>query len=243
MSTLSKREQLKASQELTTNTNPAKKFYKWESENKKFSYYLKGETKEESKNVLVDLPFRFVTLGRPLFCVKGFNEKLKLGLYSNEVRSVKEEMTVRYFDKNQPIIAKGIWEDVKDLANNVGGKYHLSIYGYDLDSKEIINIDVKGNGIGEWGNLFKRSSARLADEIVIVKGYKDGKTGAVKYTYPTFELERAVSDDELDEVIEALDTLKAYHTEYFKNKGAIDIEETDLKETIDNDEIQDDLEF
>ena len=70
MSTLSKREQLKASQELTTNTNPAKKFYKWESENKTFSYYHKGETKEESKNVLVDLPFRFVTLGRPLFFVK-----------------------------------------------------------------------------------------------------------------------------------------------------------------------------
>jgi hypothetical protein len=153
MSTLSKREQLKASQELTTNTNPAKKFYKWESENKTFSYYHKGETKEESKNILIDLPFRFVTLGRPLFCVKGFNEKLKLGLYSNEVRSVKDEMTVRYFDKNQPIIAKGIWEDVKGPADNVGGKYHLSIYGYDLDNKEIINIDVKGNGIGEWGNL------------------------------------------------------------------------------------------
>ena len=243
MSTLSKRDQLKASQELTTNTNPAKKFYKWESENKTFSYFQKGETKEESKNVLVELPFRFVTLGRPLFCVKGFNEKLKLGLYSNEVRSVKDEMTVRYFDKNQPVIAKGIWEDVKGLADNVGGKYHLSIYGYDLDSKEIINIDVKGHGIGEWGNLFKRSSARLADEIVIVKGYKDGKTGAVKYTYPTFELERAVSDDELDEVIEALDTLKSFHTEYFKNKNVEPIEETDLKETIDNDEIQDDLEF
>jgi hypothetical protein len=241
MSTLSKREQLKASQELTTNTNPAKKFYKWESENKTFSYYHKGETKEESKNVLVDLPFRFVTLGRPLFCVKGFNEKLKLGLYSNEVRSVKDEMTVRYFDKNQPIIAKGIWEDVKGLADNVGGKYHLSIYGYDLDNKEIIKIDVKGNGIGEWGNLFKRSSARLADEIVIVKGYKDGKTGAVKYTYPTFELERAVSDDELDEVIEALDTLKSFHTEYFKNKNVEPIEE---ENTIDeSQEDEEDLEF
>lgn len=215
----SKREQLRNAQELTTNKNPAKKFYKWESEHKKFSYYLKGETKEESKNVLVDLPFKFVTLGRPLFCVKGFNEKLNLGLYSNEVRSVKDEMTVRYFDKNQPIIAKGVWADVKGLADNVGGKYHLSIYGYDLENKEIINIDVKGNGIGEWGELFKKCSSRLADEIVLVKGYKDGKKGNVKFTYPTFELERVISDDELDEVIDALDVLKKYHNEYFKNKG------------------------
>jgi hypothetical protein len=236
MSTLSKRDQLKASQELTTNTNPAKKFYKWESENKTFSYFLKGETKAENKNVLVDLPFRFVTLGRPLFCVKGFNEKLKLGLYSNEVRSVKDEMTVRYFDKNQPVIAKGTWEEVKGLADNVGGKYHLSIYGYDLDNKEIINIDVKGNGIGEWGNLFKKCSSRLADEVVIVKGYKDGKTGAVKYTYPTFELERVVSDDELDDVIEALDVLKAYHTEYFKNKNVEPIVEDSIEEDFLGDE-------
>lgn len=235
----SKREQLKASQELQQNTNPAKKFYKWESENKTFSYYQKAEKKEESKNVLVDLPFRFVTLGRPLFCVKGFNEKLKLGLYSNEVRSVKDEMIVRYFDKNQPIIAKGVWADVKGLADNVGGKYHLSIYGYDLDNKEIINIDVKGNGIGEWGELFKKCSNRLADEIVVVKGYKDGKTGAVKYTYPTFELERVISDDELDEVIEALDVLKKYQTEHFKNKGVVEeiVETDDLPTPTEDDDL------
>jgi len=240
MSTLSKREQLRASQELQQNTNPAKKFYKWESEHKKFSYY----DKETKTNIPVDLPFRFVTLGRPLFCVKGFNEKLNLGLYSNEVRSVKDEMTVRYFDKNQPIIAKGIWADVKEKADVVGGKYHLSIYGYDLENKEIINIDVKGNGIGEWGELFKKCSTRLADEIVITKGFKEGKKGSVKFTYPTFELERAVSDEELDEVIDALDVLKKYHTEYFKNKGVVEAEPA-LEEVVSEEEIlnQDDLDF
>lgn len=238
MSTLSKREQLKASQELQQNTNPAKKFYKWESEHKKFSWY----DKETKANIPIDLPFRFVTLGRPLFCVKGFNEKLNIGLYSNEVRSVKDEMTVRYFDKNQPIIAKGVWADVKEKADIVGGKYHLSIYGYDLENKEIINIDVKGNGIGEWGELFKKCSTRLADEIVICKGFKDGKKGSVKYTYPTFELERSISDDELDEVIDALEVLKKYQSEYFKIKGSIEVEES-IEETIDNDEPQDDLDF
>ena len=214
MSNLSKREQLRTSQEIQQNTNPAKKFYKWVGEHKKFSWY----DKETKTNTLVDLPFRFVTLGRPLFCVKGFNEKLNIGLYSNEVRSVKDEMTVRYFDKNQPIIAKGVWADVKEKADVAGGKYHLSIYGYDLESKEIINIDVKGNGIGEWGELFRKCSSRLADEVVIVKGFKEGKKGSVNFTYPTFELERAVSDDELDEVIDALDVLKKFHAEYFKGK-------------------------
>lgn len=214
MSELSKREQLKKSQDLTKSSNPVKKFLKWESENKQFSYYV-SETKE---NVMVDLPLRFVTLGRPLFCVKGFNDKLKLALYSNEVRTVKDEMTVRYFDKNQPIIAQGVWADVKEKSDSVGGKYHLSVYGYDLDAKEIINVDIKGNGIGEWGELFKKCSSRLADEIVISKGYKEGKTGSVKYTYPTFELERVITDEELDDVLDALDILKAYQSEYFKGK-------------------------
>ena len=214
MSNLSKREQLRASQEIQQNTNPAKKFYKWVDEHKKFSWY----EKDTKTNILVDLPFRFVTLGRPLFCLKGYNEKIKQGIYSNEVRSVKDNMTVRYFDKNQEIIAQGVWADVKDKAYFVGAKYHLSIYGYDLESKEIINIDIKGNGIGEWGDLFKKCSSRLADEVVIVKGFKEGKTGNVRYTFPTFELERAVSDDELDEVIDALDVLKKFHAEYFKGK-------------------------
>lgn len=236
MSNLSKREQLRSSQELQKSTNPAKKIYKWVGEHKKFSYYIK-ETKE---NVLVDLPLRFLTLGRPLFCVKGYNEKLSLGLYSNEVRSVKDEMVVRYFDKNQPIIAKGVWADVKEKAGNVGGKYHLSVYGYDLENKEIINLEIKGNGIGEWGDLFKKCSSRLADEIVIVKGFKDGKKGNVKYTYPIFELERSVSDDELDEVINALDELKKYHAEYFKNKGIEDVAD-DAPAIID--ETDDDLAF
>lgn len=233
MNATRKRDLLKASQDLVKATNPAKKFFKWESENKTMSYYHKGETKEESKNVFVDLPFRFVTLGRPLFCVKGFDDNLNLGLYSNEVRTVKDEMVVRYFDKKQPEIARGIWADVKDKADNVGGKYHLSIYGYDLIAKEIINIDVKGNGIGEWGELFKKSSNRLADEVVIIKGYKEGKKGIVKYTYPTFELERVINDEELDEVIEALETLKKYQNEYFKTStkaGENEIEVVDTEE-------------
>jgi hypothetical protein len=233
MSNLSKREQLRASQELSRNVNPAKKFYKWESENKTFSHY----EKETKKNILIDLPFRFVTLGRPLFCVKGFNEKLKIGIYSNEVRSVNDEMTVRYFDKNQPIIAKGVWADVKEKADVVGGKYHLSIYAYDLENHEIINIDIKGLGIGEWGELFKKNSQRLADEIVIVNGFKDGKKGSVRFTYPTFNLERVISDDELDEVIDALEVLKEFHKEYLKGK----VQEEPINSTEDISDIDPDV--
>jgi hypothetical protein len=224
MNNVSKRDQLRSSQDFNRNVNPAKKFFKWESESKAFSYY----DPETKLKVLYQLPFKFVTLGRPLFCIKGFNEKLNLGIYSNEVRSVHDEIVVRYFDKNQPLIAKGVWAEVKGIADNVGGKYHLSIYAYDLEIKEIINIDVKGMGIGEWGDLFKKNSTRIADEIIIVNKFKEGKKGSVKYTYPTFELERSVSDDELDDVINALDELKKYHFEYFLKNKKTEIKEDDI---------------
>jgi hypothetical protein len=206
------REQLKNAQGLEQIKNPAQKFYKWESEKKCFSYY-ESETKT---NILVDLPLSFVTLGRPLFCVKGYNEKLKKGIYSNEVRTVKDILTVKYFDKNLPIIASGTWEEVKTPADAVDGKYHLSIYGYDLVNKEIINLSVKGNGIGEWSELYKRNSQRMSDEIVIVKEFKEGKKGSVNYTYPSFNLERVITDAELEEVFNALGVLNKYLDKYLK---------------------------
>jgi hypothetical protein len=235
MSTPSKRDLLKKEQNLTQNTNPAKKFYKWESDNKTFSWYNK-ETKE---NVLTKLPFEFVTLGKPLITVKGFNEKLNKGIFSNEVQTVNDELTVRYFDKNIDPIAIGKWNDIKDTVDAKGAKFHLSIYGYDLKTKEIINISIKGMGVGEWYELQKSWSHRLADEIVQVKSYKEGKTGKNEYTYPAFNLLRSITDEELDVVFDALANLKTFLKEYLSKSG------NELKEDINDveEEPEDDLEF
>lgn len=238
MSTTDRRQALKEAQNLSQNTNPAKKFYKWESTNKCFSYFDK-EKGEKGENVLSPLPFKFVTLGRPLFCVKGYNEPNNCGIYSNEVRSVNDQLTVRMFDKSKSTIAKGTWKEVKDACVAKGGKYHLSIYAYDLVAQEIINISIKGLGIQEWGNLYRKCSNRLADEIVSVNGYIDGKKGATKFTYPKFELERVLSDLEIEPVFDALDELNLYLKAYLVKAEPI-VHEVDLE----NSGIEeDDLEF
>lgn len=239
MSTLSKRDLLKKEQNLTSNTNPAKKFYKWESDNKTFSFY----NKEKKENILIKLPFEFVTLGRPLVTVKGYNSKLKKGIYSNEVQSVNDELTVRYFDKNIDPIASGKWNDIKDTVDAKGAKYHLSIYGYDLKSKEIINISIKGMGVGKWYELQKNWGQRLADEIVEIKSYKDGKSGSNDFTYPVFSLKRSISDTELDEVLDALAALKGFLKEYFAKNGVEINDDDELKPIEPEIETDDDLEF
>jgi hypothetical protein len=237
MSTLDRRQALKDAQNLASNTNPAKKYYKWESTNKCFSYFDK-EKGEKGENVLVKLPFRFVTLGRPLFNVKGYNEPNNCGIWSNEVRSVNDHLTVKMFDKLKTTIAEGTWKEVKDACVSKGGKYHLSIYGFDLETQEIINISIKGLGIQEWGSLYRKCSGRLADEIVIVNGYIDGKKGATKFTYPKFELERSLSDSEIDPVFDALDELNIYLEKYLKapkTEPAVELAEQEVDE--------DDLDF
>lgn len=234
----SRREQLKSAQNLSNNTNPAKKFYKWESDNKCFSYFDK-EKGEKGENVLVPLPFRFVTLGRPLFCIKGYNEPNNCGIFSNEVRSVNDKLTVKLFDKSKTEIASGTWKEIKDTCVSKGGKYHLSIYAYDLDNNEIINISIKGLGVQEWGNLYRKCSNRLSDEIVIVKGYADGVKGKTKFTYPTFEMDRVTSDSEVESVFDALDELNSYLDKYLVSKHDTVIEEPEENE----DDISDDLEF
>ena len=229
----SKRDLLRKEQNLSSNTNPAKKYYKWESDNKVFSYY----DKEKEENILVKLPFKFVTLGRPLITVKGFDQKIEKWMYSNEVQSVNDELIVKYFDKNLDEIARGKWNDIKEKVDSKGGKYHLSIYGYDLETKEIINISIKGLGVGEWFTLQKDWGQRLADEIVCVKSYKDGLKGKTKFTYPSFTLERSISDDELDLVLDSLTELKNYLKEYLENKGQNlkEIEEEPTEEPIEED--------
>lgn len=225
MSTLSKRDLLKKEHDLDLNTNPAKKFFKWESDNKTFSYY----DKEEKENVLIELPLEFVLIGKPLIAIKGYNSKLKKWFYSNEVQSINDELTVRYYDKNIDPIAVGKWKDIKETVDVKGAKYHLSIYGYNLIQKEIINISIKGLGVGEWYDLQKNWGNRLADEIVSIKSYKDGKSGSNSFTYPSFSLKRSISDDELDEVFDALTTLKSYLKKYFVNYG-INVNEIEVVE-------------
>lgn len=200
---------------LNVQTNPTKRFYKWDSTNKQFTYY----DKEKKENVPAGLPFCFVLLDRPLICVNGYNEPANCGITSNEVRSVKDEIVVRMFDNAKTVIAKGGWNDIKDACVAKGGKYHLSIYGYDLATDEIVNVSVKGMGVGEWGDFFRKNSRRTIDEIVVVKAFKEGKKGSVKFTYPTFSLERSLSDAENEKVEQAYATLRSYLDGYLA-KGA-----------------------
>lgn len=165
-----------------TNTNPAKKFLEWRSNEKCFSYY----DKDKKENVMVELPLQFVILEH-YHTVKGWNDESESGIFSNEVWSIgTEEMNVRSFKGGN--IAKGIYKDVRERIRGAGGHYARSIYAVTPDL-EIINISLKGSGVASYSSFINDfGDHNFTKNWIKVTGAKEEKKGSVKYSTPIFEV-------------------------------------------------------
>lgn len=211
----------------TPESNPAKKFLSWKSNDKCFSYFDKeiaeGLTDPEEikakANVAVKLPFKFLVLDE-LASVKGWSDSLTGSIVSNEVKFIsKEPMTVKAFHKNakgektSTEIAKGLYKEIKEKINSAGAKYHKSIYIM-LEDGTMANIQLKGAAVQKWGEFTQRSKKRLVDEWVVVEKALDGKKGAVEFTTPEFKFLRSISDAEAEQADEVFNILEAYLKTY-----------------------------
>jgi len=211
-------------------TNPAKKFIDWKSNDKCFNYYDK-ETKE---NVALPLPFKFLVLDE-LHTVKGWNDASQSAIYSNEVKWIsKEIMNVKPFKGNE--IAKGLYKDIKEKVKSAGAHYVKSIYVM-LEDGSIANLQLKGASCQSYGDFTAKTRSRLTDEWVEVANFVEGKKGAVKYTTPEFKFKKSISDAEADLADEAFNTLEAYLKTYLTKADPINIE------VVDEEIVDDDLEF
>ena len=105
----------------TESKNPAEQFLTWSSTNKCLSYY----DKKNSKEVFIKLPFSFLTLAERT-TVKGFDKKNNIGIYSNEIKYLNENLKVKNFKSRN--IAEGIWNDISSDVDKAGGKFAKSIY-------------------------------------------------------------------------------------------------------------------
>ena len=206
----------------TPQSNPATKFIDWKSNEKQFSYY----DKEKSENVLIPLPFKFLVLDE-LHTVKGWNDATESAIFSNEVKFIsKEVMTVKPFKGNE--IAKGLYKDIKEKIQAAGAHYVKSIYIM-LEDGSLANLQLKGSAVQEWGEFTKKTRNRLPDEWVVVKSFKEGKKGAVKFTMPEFCFERSLSEGEAEMADEAFDILEAYLKAYLVKAEPI-IEDIEVNE-------------
>jgi len=197
----------------------AQRYFEWDSESGQFKYY----DHEEKKSVKVPLPFKFIPLD-VLGTIKGFNDHLKCGVYSNEVKRVGEqELSVKTFKNGE--FAKGLYKDIKGKIVANGGKYANSVYiAYKLgDELVICNIQLTGAAMSSFIDYTKDHKDFMTNGGMQVNGYSNEKKRATKYTKPIFEFMETSKETE-KKAIELDIKLQDYLDKYFNasSKGESD---------------------
>lgn len=214
-------------------TKPAKLYLEWKSAKKvkkspeghaildkndkptyEYDGYFTFYDKDKGEEVKVPLPFRFIPL-EVLSCVKGFNDKNKCGIWSNEVKSIKNDvLTVNTFKGGLSV--KGLYNNIKGEIDAMGGKFANSVYiGYRIDGKlELCNIQIHGAALSpfiEYGKLHKDLTQKGAMQV---KSFKIATVGDNQFAEPIFE-ELPITPETEQEAIELANTLKVYLDGYF----------------------------
>lgn len=194
-------------------SNPATKFLSWKSNHQKFSYY----DKTKGENVFLEMPVKFLALAR-YKTVKGWNQKKEGAIIANEVKSLKDEIVVNFYKKgDKQEIARGPWSDIKETVEMWNGRYTESVYAM-LPDGELVNLQLSGASLSTWFEFQKNQTHRFYDEFVVVNGFKEGKSGAVTFTYPIFEFAGKMNESQIALANAADELLARYEASYFKNE-------------------------
>lgn len=186
----------------TSTESPVKKYLSWSSNDKCFTYYDR-ELKENKK---LPLPLKLIHLDE-MATIKGWHDPSTSGIYSNEVKSTKNEpLTVRAFKGGD--LASGLYQDIKLKVNGLGGDYHASIYFF-LNG-EVVNLAIKGSALMTWSEFAKENRKTFLGSYIEITGALDAKKGSVKYSIPVFKAGGAIELSVNEKAEDAYDNLQAY---------------------------------
>lgn len=209
----------------------AQRYMAWAGGKGELQYY----DKESQENITVELPFRFLVLDE-LTTITGWSDQDQSGIWSNEVRTTKDELIVR---TKAGEIARGPYTDIKDRLKALGAKYARSVYiAYQQpvdDSFEWVigNIKMAGSALSAWFDFdYVRKSPNYAMAVRLT-GSTEDKKGATKFFVPTFELIES-EKSELDAAFELDVELQKYLANYFDRKPETDHEpaKTDSEDVV-----------
>lgn len=196
--------------------NPASRFYEFKGGAGVFAYY----DKELKQNVKAPLPFTFLVLDEKI-TVKGFSDATQSGFWSNEVKNVKDQITVR---SKKGIEMTGTWEEIKAKMASDGIEYCQSVYiGIKMDGKKLglANIQIRGSALNAWIEFKKVIDVMKC--AVTVKTVNPAKKGVTKYFEPIFEAIKITPETDA-QAIELDKVLQEYLKAYFKRNITAPVE-------------------
>lgn len=167
---------------------PASKYLEWSSDEKCFKFW----NKSTSSNEFIQLPLRLVLL-RDCNVIKGWNDKSQSGIYSNEVKMLRKDiLEVKSFKGG--LIAKGLYNDIKDAVQSAGGRYHKSLYFANAETGEVINITIKGASANAWIDFMKEIGSKWLSNEICINDFKEDKKGRVSFSTPVFSIGSTIAD-------------------------------------------------
>lgn len=165
--------------------NPAERWFEWNGENGTVRYY----DKDAKRKVDLGHDFGFVLLDE-LASVRGWHEASKSGIYSNEVRDTRENILIVKAFKGGTLV-EGLYKDIKDRVNTVGGQFNANCYIAFKDgdgSLTMGSLRFKGAALGAWMEFRKAHRHELYAKGVRIVGAVEGKKGRITYFVPTFKV-------------------------------------------------------
>ncbi len=192
-----------------TTPNPAVRWFEWNGEAGTVRYY----DKDLKKNVDCGSDFRFLLLDQ-LASVRGWHEPSQSGIYSNEVKDTRADVLIVKSFKGGTL-AQGLYTDIKDRANAVGGQFVANCYiGFKQDGALALgSMRFKGAALGAWMEFSKAHRADLFKRAVRINGFTEGKKGRITFRMPILSMvdtsaETNAAAEDLDRVLQEF--LKGY---------------------------------
>ncbi len=201
-------------------TNPATRWFEWNGENGTVRYY----DKTAKQNVEVGTDFAFVLLDE-LGSVRGWHDASTSGIYSNEVKDTRADvMIVKAFKGGT--LAEGLYKDIKDRVNAVGGQFVSNCYIAFKDSDSglsIGSIRFKGAALGAWMEFRKAHRADLFTKGIRIHGATEGKKGRITFFTPNFKVTE-LSDASNAAATKLDESLQAFLDGYLKRNKRDQVE-------------------
>ena len=169
----------------TDNTShPCLRWIEWDGSNGEFRYY----DKDQKKNVSLGDSLTFILLDQ-LATIKGWHDASESGIFSNEVRDIKQDVLVVKAFKGGTL-SEGPYKQIRDRIIAHGGHFTANLYialkvG---DNLGIASIQFKGAALSAWMEFSKENRAELYKKAVRCKGFEEGKKGKIIFRTPVFGL-------------------------------------------------------
>lgn len=215
----------------STLSNPAERFLRWsgkaeavkDKEAGKVEYeggYLFYDDKDNDyETVKIDLPLTLYPLGESMSIQGGVydptNKSNNTFVTSSEFGSWDEPITVyerHAGDERSAVIARGLWEDIKDTVKAHAGKVRTNLYAItELNGKRVIvRFEAVGSASRALGDIRRKAGASFYNQPLIIAGVEYKVNGATHYAAPKIQQGEPYDENAVKGLEEYAKTLVEY---------------------------------